>query len=84
MPITFTLSRASQESGLCIRNLQYAIADGRLRSVRVGRRRLIPARALEEFLLGRPEPRSITQRRTGGESRHTGADKRALSSKVRS
>jgi excisionase family DNA binding protein len=51
MAITITMRRASEESGLSIRTIQYAIARGKLRSVRVGKRRLIPVRALEDFLL---------------------------------
>jgi hypothetical protein len=50
--ITFNLRGASEASGLSIRKLQYAIAAGELESLTLGRRRLIPARALEEFLLG--------------------------------
>jgi excisionase family DNA binding protein len=51
MPITLTLKKAAEESGLSVRTLQYAIGNGKLQSVTVGRRRLIPARALERFLL---------------------------------
>ena len=51
MAITYTLQKAVEESSLSIRTLQYAIARGELESVRVGRRCLIPARSLEEFLL---------------------------------
>lgn len=50
MPITYTLQRAAEESGLSMRTLQYAIERGELASVRVGRRRLILARSLEQFL----------------------------------
>jgi excisionase family DNA binding protein len=49
--ITLTLKRAADESGLSVRTLHYAIAKGELESVSVGRRRLIPARSLENFLL---------------------------------
>jgi len=51
MAITLTLRRAAEESGLSVRTLNYAIARGALESVTVGRRRLIPVRALEAFLL---------------------------------
>lgn len=51
MAITYTLQKAAEESSLSMRTLQYAIARGDLESLRVGRRRLIPARSLEEFLL---------------------------------
>jgi excisionase family DNA binding protein len=52
MPITYTLQRAAEESGLSIRGFLYAIERGELESVKSGRRRLIPADALEIFLLG--------------------------------
>ena len=51
MPITFTLKRASEESGLAIRTLYNKIGSGELPSIKIGKRRLIPARALEDFLL---------------------------------
>jgi len=50
VPIAYTLKRAAEESGLSIRTLQYAIAHGELESFQVGRRRLIPARSLVQFL----------------------------------
>jgi excisionase family DNA binding protein len=53
MPITYTLQKAAEESGLSIRGLLYAIGRGELESVKSGRRRLIPADSLREFLLGR-------------------------------
>jgi excisionase family DNA binding protein len=52
MPITLTLKRAAEESGLSQRTIQYAIADGRLPSTVVAGRRLIRTCDLEEFLLG--------------------------------
>lgn len=61
MPITISLERAAEESGLSVRTLNYAIANGELKSVTVGRRRLIPVRALESFL------------RTGSKMRKGGA-----------
>lgn len=54
MPITYTLQKAAEESGLSIRGLLYAVERGELTSVKSGRRRLIPADSLREFLLGRP------------------------------
>jgi len=51
VPITFTMKRAAEESGLSLRTLQYAVGDGRLPSVKVGRRRLVPVEALRKFLL---------------------------------
>jgi excisionase family DNA binding protein len=51
MAITYSLKKAAAESGLSERTLLYAIERGELASVHVGRRRLIPAGALEQFLL---------------------------------
>jgi excisionase family DNA binding protein len=61
MAITYTLQRAAEESGLSMRTLQYAVGRGELESFQVGRRRLIPARSLEEFLFRkkRPEARKL-------------------------
>lgn len=53
MAITVTMQKATEESGLSLRTIQYAIERGELQSVTVGRRRLIPADALRRFLLGR-------------------------------
>lgn len=61
MAITLTLKRASEESGLSIRTLYYAMGNGQLHSIRVGRRRLIPMRALENFLLGGRKPKAKTR-----------------------
>jgi excisionase family DNA binding protein len=49
--LSYTLREAADTTGLSVRFLCYAIADGRLKSVKVGGRRLIPARALEDFIL---------------------------------
>src|SRR5439155_16679140 len=60
MAITLTLKKAAQESVLSIRTLYHAIGSGELSSVKVGRRRLIPVRALEQFLLkGRCGPKEV-------------------------
>jgi hypothetical protein len=74
MPITFTMKRSSEESGLSVRQLYTKIGTGELESVVVAGRRLIPARALENFLLGRRDPtqeapKPQTSRPTGGASR---------------
>jgi len=65
MAITYTLQKAAEESGLSIRTLQYAIGRGELESLQVGRRRLIPVRSLESFLLGKR--RSATRHVKRGE-----------------
>jgi hypothetical protein len=54
--ITYTMKRAADESGLSIRTLQYAIGRGELESFLIGRRRLIPAHSLEEFLFRKKRP----------------------------
>jgi excisionase family DNA binding protein len=59
--ITRTMRQASEASGLSIRKLYDMIAKGTLKSVKVGRRRLIVWRSLQEALLGkaaieRPNP----------------------------
>lgn len=51
MAITYSLQKAAEESGLSQRTLQYAIERGELASVRIGKRRLIPADSLQRFLL---------------------------------
>ncbi len=61
MPITLTLKRASDESGLSVRTLHDAIAQGRVKTVRVGKRRLIPVRALEDFLFRGKEVDGIVE-----------------------
>jgi excisionase family DNA binding protein len=49
--LSYTLKEAAQSTGLSQRFLCYAIADGRLKSVKVGGRRLILARHLEDFIV---------------------------------
>jgi excisionase family DNA binding protein len=51
MRITISIQEAATASGLSVRKLQYLIGSGVLPSVRIGRRRLIPVRELERFLL---------------------------------
>ena len=58
MPITLTIKKAAEESGLSVRTLYNRIGSGELPSVLVGRRRLIPAKALEEFLLRGMKPQA--------------------------
>ncbi len=48
--ISLTLKQASEASGLSIRKLYDLIAEGKLKSVTVGRRRLILYRSLEELI----------------------------------
>lgn len=70
MPITVTMQKATEESGLSLRTIQYAIARGDLKSVLVGKRRLIPVRSLEAFLLRggrRATQNPVPNKRTDGE-----------------
>jgi len=65
--ITYTLKKASEESGLSMRTLQYAIVRGELESFLIGRRRLVPVRSLEKFLFRKKIP-PTAQRAERGES----------------
>jgi excisionase family DNA binding protein len=49
-PLSYTIKTAASVVGLSERTLATLISDGRLASVRVGRRRLIPADALKDLL----------------------------------
>ena len=50
IPLTLGVRQAAEASGLSQRYLREKLMTGELRSVRVGRRVLIPAEALKEFL----------------------------------
>jgi excisionase family DNA binding protein len=63
--ITYTMKRASEESGLSMRTLQYAIERGELESLRIGRRRLVPALSLERFLFRKESPPTEQKARRG-------------------
>ena len=49
-PLTLGVAQAADASGLSQRYLREKLTTGELKSVRVGRRILIPAEALKEFL----------------------------------
>ncbi len=51
--LTLTMRASSDASGLSVRTLYNLIAQKKLQSVTVGRRRLIVAKSLEELLLGK-------------------------------
>ena len=51
--ISITLRQASKVSGLSVRKLYDLIAAGRLKSVTVGRRRLVLYKSLGELLNGK-------------------------------
>jgi len=55
MPLTYTMKDASRESGLSVRMLYTLIAEKKLESTRVGRRRLVIAKSLAELLLGKAQ-----------------------------
>lgn len=48
--LSMTLKQANEATGLSIRKLYDLIAAGKLQSVRVGRRRLVLAKSLEELV----------------------------------
>ncbi len=52
MPLSVSVEEAARLLGLGRSNLFKLIESGELRSVKVGSRRLVPRRALEEFLAG--------------------------------
>jgi excisionase family DNA binding protein len=51
--LSMTMQQAHEATGLSVRKLYGLIAERKLKSVTVGRRRLIIARSLEELLLGK-------------------------------
>src|SRR5438046_1229848 len=53
--LTLTMRAAAEATGLSVRTLYNLIAQKKLQSVTVGRRRLIVAKSLEELLLGKAE-----------------------------
>lgn len=55
MPLTMTLKNVCRESGLSIRMLYKLIAEKKLESTTVGRRRLVIVKSLEELLLGKAQ-----------------------------
>jgi hypothetical protein len=50
-PITVTIQRATEISGLCEATIWKHISEGRLRTTRVGRRRLVFFDSLEALLM---------------------------------
>ena len=53
MPVSFSVKVAAEECGLSERTIHNAIKDGRLPALRVGRRVLVTAAALQDFLNGK-------------------------------
>lgn len=51
-PRLLSIQEAARELGIC-RTLLYAlIKEGKLKSITIGRRRLVPAEAIDEFIAG--------------------------------
>jgi len=53
MPLCYSVKSAAEECSVSERTIQNAIRDGRLASMRIGRRVLIAPGALQEFLDGK-------------------------------
>jgi excisionase family DNA binding protein len=49
----FSVAEAAQRLGISRAHIYNQIVAGKLRTLKIGRRRLVPARALIEFLEGR-------------------------------
>jgi len=54
-PIAYRTPDAARAAGMSIRQIQRLIASRELKSVRIGKMRLIRRKALEEFLASREE-----------------------------
>jgi excisionase family DNA binding protein len=52
-PLVRSISEAAEALGLSERQIKYELARDRIRSLKVGRRRLIPVSALLEFITNR-------------------------------
>ena len=63
--ISMTMRQANEASGLSVRMLYTLIAQGGLASVKVGKRRLVIAKSLEDLLLGKVQRQSSTEPRDG-------------------
>jgi excisionase family DNA binding protein len=68
--ITGTMRQASEASGLSIRKLYDLIAKGKLRSVKVGRRRLMSCDRLRSFCLAGRAPIRARRRRGLRDKKH--------------
>jgi excisionase family DNA binding protein len=47
-----TIGQTSERLGICRANLYNLLGSGRLRSVKIGRRRLVPEQAIADFIAG--------------------------------
>ncbi len=59
--LSVTLKQANEASGLSVRKLYNLIADGRLKSVTIGRRRLVLWHSLEELVMGKAQGRDRSE-----------------------
>jgi excisionase family DNA binding protein len=50
MPLSMTIKQAMQETGLGLRSIYELIGQGDLKSVKIGRRRLVDAKSLAEVI----------------------------------
>ncbi len=51
-PLLYGVAEAAEMLGIGRTNAYYLITDGKIRSVKIGARRLVPREALEEFVAG--------------------------------
>ncbi len=51
-PLLYKVSKAAELLGISRTNVYYLMDDGQISSVRIGKRRLIPRTALDEFVSG--------------------------------
>lgn len=56
MPLCYSIRTAAAELTVTERTIHNAIRDGKLKVVRVGRRVLIPAKSLQDFLNAKGKP----------------------------
>ena len=52
LPRLLAIKQATYELGICRTGLYKLIAAGKLRTVKIGRRRFVPREAIEEFIAG--------------------------------
>lgn len=62
--VAYGLDEAARACGLSRRSLERLVSAGKLRTVRIGRRRLVPLAALVE-LLETPDPRTHDELKLG-------------------
>jgi hypothetical protein len=80
MPMSLTMKDASRESGLSLRLLYRLIAEGKLTTTTVGRRRLVLTHSLVDLLTeGLPRAtRAAVLDQLGDGAEHSGAKKKRI------